>query len=132
MSVRLVLTDTDGPRHWIFSMKPGCDLHRQLDRKRWAAARRAVFRRAGEAPRYEQRGRLSARFQVDHRTPLHRGGDPYSLENLALLCSACHAENRRGEPVPGFDRMWQMGAARKNGFHIFRMRAALAPVNTQA
>lgn len=42
-------------------------------------------------------------MEVDHKTPLHRGGDLYDPANLQALCRSCHigktaAENRR-EPT---------------------------------
>ena len=74
--------------------------HRALDRRRWAAARRAALRRAGY--RSELSGR-AGRLEVDHIVPLHRGGDPYSLDNLRVLTRAEHVlktarENRRPDP----------------------------------
>ena len=45
--------------------------------------------------------------EVDHRTPVHLGGDPYQRANLQALCRSCHIaktrtenENERGRVDP--------------------------------
>lgn len=77
--------------------KRGSRHYAALDRRRWAAARRAALRRAGY--RSELSG-LAGKLEVDHVVPLHRGGDPYSLDNLQVLTRVEHirktaAENRK-------------------------------------
>ena len=43
-------------------------------------------------------------LEVDHVVPLHRGGDPYSLDNVQVLTRDEHirktaAENRKPDPA---------------------------------
>lgn len=38
---------------------------------------------------------------VDHITPLSRGGEPYALSNLQVLCQPHNSAKARGEGVPG-------------------------------
>ena len=80
---------------------PGSRHFARLDRRRWAAVRRAALRRAGY--RSELSGR-AGRLEVDHITPLHRGGDPYSLDNVQVLTRSEHIsktarENRKPDPA---------------------------------
>ena len=72
-----------------------------LDRKRWKLLRLRTFERDGW--RCVQCGR-AGRLECDHVTPLHRGGDPYSLDNLQSLCRPCHinktaSENTKPDPA---------------------------------
>ena len=74
--------------------------HAALNRHRWSAVRRAALRRAGY--RSELSGR-AGRLEVDHIVPLHRGGDPYSLDNVQVLTRDEHirktaAENCKPDP----------------------------------
>ena len=70
--------------------------HTRLDRQTWERARRAALVRDDyRCAACSKRGLL----EVDHRVPLKRGGDPYSLDNLQSLCRSCHfaktaSENR--------------------------------------
>ena len=73
---------------------PGSRYYAALDRKRWAAARRAALARAGY--RSEKSGKASA-LEIHHRVPLERGGDPYSLDNLMVLTRVEHIELHRAE-----------------------------------
>ena len=68
--------------------------HTALDRPRWARVRRAALQRAGY--RSELSGR-AGRLEVDHIVPLHRGGDPYELDNLQVLTRDEHIAKTRGE-----------------------------------
>ena len=81
--------------------RPGSRHFARLDRRRWAAVRRAALRRAGY--RSELSGR-AGRLEVDHIIPLHRGGDPYALDNVRVLTRSEHisktaAENRKPDPA---------------------------------
>ena len=77
----------------------GSRYYAKLDRRRWAAARRAALRRAGY--RSELSG-LRGRLEVHHRARLEDGGDPYSLDNLMVLTRAEHIEQHRGDrETPG-------------------------------
>ena len=82
--------------------------HRQLDQRRWALARRAVFDRDGY--RCTMCGR-AGRLECDHLIPLHvdPGQDPYDIEGLRTLCRICHVQvtaeqNRR--PLSDAEREW--------------------------
>ena len=77
--------------------------HGRLHARRWAAVRRAVFKRDGF--RCVECGK-AGRLEVDHIVPMQRepGQDPYDPNGLQTLCRSCHvaktaAENRR-EPTP--------------------------------
>lgn len=78
----------------------GSRRHRALNRRRLAQVRKLALARAGY--RSELSGRVG-KLEVDHVVPLHRGGDPYSLDNLQVLTRDEHirktaAENRRPDP----------------------------------
>ena len=65
--------------------------------RRWARVRRLVLDAAGW--RCKSCGR-AGRLEVDHLTPISRGGDPFAIDNLQALCRCCHvaktiAENRK-------------------------------------
>lgn len=34
---------------------------------------------------------------MSHVTPIHKGGDPWALDNLQSLCGDCHATKTAGE-----------------------------------
>ena len=67
--------------------------HLRLDNRRWQAARRTCLERDGW--RCRECGRYGN--EIDHVTPLHRGGLPYALSNLQCLCTECHVEKTRQE-----------------------------------
>ena len=74
-------------------------LHSNLNSRRWAAVRRAVFERDGF--RCCECGR-AGRLECDHINPLEReaGQDPFDPTGLQTLCRDCHIaktarENRR-------------------------------------
>ena len=83
--------------------------HARLDWRRWAAARRATFRRDGYRC---VRCRKAARLEADHVVPLEVDPDqaPYDLDGLQTLCRGCHIEKtaaeNRGEMIPG-RKEWQ-------------------------
>ena len=67
-----------------------------INQKRWAAVRRAVFSRDDNC--CQSCGLVADRPEVDHITPLHKGGDKYAMDNLQLLCGfPCHQEKTRRE-----------------------------------
>ena len=70
--------------------------HSALDRRKWAAARRAALRRSGY--RSELSGK-AGRLEVHHRVRLEDGGDPYSLNNLQILTRGEHIELHRKEAL---------------------------------
>ena len=68
--------------------------HRVLDGRRWARVRKLALHRAGY--RSELSGR-AGRLEVDHIVPLHRGGDPYALDNVQVLTRDEHIAKTRAE-----------------------------------
>lgn len=83
---------------------PGSQHYQALDRRRWAAARRAALARAGY--RSELSGKASA-LEVHHKVPLERGGDPYSLDNLQVLTREEHIEFHRAERSDPAREAWR-------------------------
>ena len=76
---------------------PGSRFYAKLDRKRWAAARRAALARSGH--RSERSGKASA-LEVHHKVPLEAGGAPFDLDNLEVLTREEHiAEHRKPDPA---------------------------------
>jgi 5-methylcytosine-specific restriction enzyme A len=53
---------------------------------KWLNTRRRVL---ADNPICEDCGKELA-TEVDHRTPLSEGGDPYALDNLSPKCGPCH------------------------------------------
>ena len=70
--------------------------HSHLHPGRWAAVRRAVFKR--DNFRCVECGR-AGRLECDHISPLQRepGQDPYDLNGLQTLCRNCHIQKTRRE-----------------------------------
>ena len=71
-------------------------LHPNLNARRWAAIRRAVFERDGY--RCVECGRAGC-LECDHVTPMQRepGQDVYDPNGLQTLCRNCHIEKTRRE-----------------------------------
>lgn len=42
-------------------------------------------------------GKKQERYDVDHITPISKGGDLFNIENLQTLCKQCHREKSRSE-----------------------------------
>ena len=55
--------------------------------KRWKLTRRKVMERDGY--RCQNCGR-AGRLECDHKVPLFKGGAPYDMDNLQMLCRKCH------------------------------------------
>ena len=78
--------------------------HVRLNGRRWAAARRATFRRDGY--RCRTCGR-AGRLEADHIVPLDQDPDqdPYDIDGFQTLCRSHHIEKtaaeNRGEMMPG-------------------------------
>ena len=47
--------------------------------------------------------------EVDHKTPINKGGDPWDWDNLASACKPCHSAKTRHIDVLGKDRVPQRG-----------------------
>ena len=75
--------------------------------RRWARVSRQILERAGW--RCRKCGR-AGRLEVDHTWPLERGGEPWELGNLQVLCRGCHlaktAKENRRELTPA-ELRWQ-------------------------
>ena len=83
--------------------------HTHLNARRWAAVRRAVFKR--DNFRCVECGK-AGRLEADHITPMQRepGQNLYDINGLQTLCRSCHVEktrqeNRR-EPTPA-EQAWR-------------------------
>ena len=80
---------------------------------RWREVRAVVLERDG----YRCRGCGAAgRLEVDHVTPLDRGGAAFDENNLQALCRACHigktlAESEQRRLVPPAVVAWREFAA---------------------
>ena len=91
--------------------------HVRLNRRRWAAVRRFVFKRDGY--RCVMCGR-AGRLEADHINPMERepGQDPYNPNGLQTMCRGCHvaktaAENRRA--LTPAELAWQEFVAELRG-----------------
>ena len=71
---------------------------RSLKGSRWDRVRRAAFERDGW--RCVECGR-PGRLEAHHIQPLHKGGAPFDLANLATLCRRCHIETHRRKLTAG-------------------------------
>ena len=67
--------------------------HAKLNARRWSALRRRVLDSANW--KCSQCGLYGN--EVDHRQPLHRGGDAWGTSNLQVLCRRHHIEKTRRE-----------------------------------
>ena len=63
-------------------------------KRAWRRMRLQILERDGY--RCRQCGR-SGRLEVDHITPIRRGGDEYNPDNLQAICRGCHIEKTRTE-----------------------------------
>ena len=61
---------------------------------RWRRLRLQVFEAAGYRCR---KCGGAGRLECDHIRPLHRGGDPWAMDNLQALCRGCHIAKTRAE-----------------------------------
>lgn len=83
---------------------------RPYDKQRWRRLRKVKLTR-DPLCEYCPPGKITAATEVDHRTPISAGGDPWSWENLASSCHECHSKktyhvDQRGRdhvPVQGVD-----------------------------
>ena len=67
---------------------------RTAERRRWERLRLEILARDGY--RCRTCGR-AGRLEVDHVTPISKGGDPWNPANLQSLCRGCHLDKTRGE-----------------------------------
>ena len=45
----------------------------------------------------EKKGRITLATDVDHITPISKGGDKEDFDNMQALCKSCHAKKSRTE-----------------------------------
>ena len=67
---------------------------RTAERRRWEQLRLEILHRDGY--RCRTCGR-AGRLEVDHITPISKGGDPWNPANLQSLCRGCHLDKTRRE-----------------------------------
>ena len=73
-----------------------------LNHHLWQTARRRAIKRADwRCERCTAPGRL----EVHHIEPLHKGGEPFDMTNLQVLCRNCHIEVEHGEQSAAY-REW--------------------------
>ena len=95
--------------------------HARLDWRRWAAARRACFRRDGYRC---VRCRKAGRSEADHVIPLEvdPDQDPYNVDGLQTLCRGCHIEKTAAENrdpmIPGRQEWLDMVAQLLQNDHV--------------
>jgi 5-methylcytosine-specific restriction protein A len=82
--------------------------------QRWQRLRLSKLR-ATPLCEYCTPGREQPASQVDHKTPVKEGGDPWAWDNLASCCASCHSRKtasedgafgnakRKGRPLKGCD-----------------------------
>ena len=74
--------------------------HRALSGARWRKVRLAALRRD------DWKCQLCRGYgnEADHIQPLHRGGEPYSLSNIRILCRGCHIKISRRPRDPAWSK----------------------------
>ena len=90
----------------------------KLNTARWGHLRRFILERDGY--RCQCRGcplhpreacGKAGRLEIDHVKPLHRGGAPWTLDNLQALCRGCHivktSSERKAPPVDPERQAWR-------------------------
>jgi 5-methylcytosine-specific restriction endonuclease McrA len=60
-------------------------------------------------------GSATAATQVDHRTPIADGGDPWAWDQLVSTCGPCHSRKTRYLDVLGKDRVPVKGVDPETG-----------------
>ncbi|MDE2667223.1 MAG: HNH endonuclease signature motif containing protein [Acidobacteriota bacterium] len=82
--------------------RAGSRFYASIRGRRWDRVRRRELKRTGY--RCERCGK-AGRLEVHHKRPLHRGGDAYAADNLAVLCRRCHIEAHR-RPLSDEAQRW--------------------------
>lgn len=72
--------------------------HINMNCARWFRIRADVLFRAHWS--CERCGQQHGRLEVHHIRPLWKGGAPYDMDNLELLCQNCHIEHHGGRRTP--------------------------------
>ena len=81
----------------------GSQFYRKIQGRRWDRVRRRVLDRDGW--RCGKCG-LAGALEVHHVRPLHKGGDAWAADNLAVLCRGCHiAAHKR--PLTPAEAAWR-------------------------
>ena len=76
---------------------------KSINRRRWAAVRRATLDRDGW--RCQRCGRPGV-LEVHHVRALEDGGAPYDPENLETICKCCHIALHERDPERARRRAW--------------------------
>lgn len=90
----------------IVAVGAWCDAHKPPEKPRastrriynrsWEKIRAATLARSPLCVHCEREGRVTAATEVDHITPLSKGGT-HASANLQTLCKSCHSRKTRGE-----------------------------------
>ena len=81
--------------------------------RQWLYTRREAIKAAGFCCR--ECGRADGlRLHVHHKRALHRGGAPFALKNLNVLCRACHAAKHVKRQREGPKPAWALLVAESN------------------
>jgi len=71
-----------------------------LTRKRWDEGVKNGYKwMAGKVSYHSIGDNTGDQWQVDHIIPLHRGGDGIGLNNIQVVCKACHQRKTTSERV---------------------------------
>ena len=87
------------------------------DKQRWRRLRRKKLS-ADPLCEYCPPGRVTPATQVDHIVPISKGGDPWSMDNLASSCHECHSLKTYHVDVRGKDRVPVRGVDPATGLPI--------------
>jgi 5-methylcytosine-specific restriction endonuclease McrA len=90
--------------------------------KAWQFARRQALYRDGEVCQAcGRRPPEVRRLVVDHKLAVERGGHPYALDNLQVLCSGCNHSKGRMTPEEWAAKLARMGGrpgGRRSGSRV--------------
>lgn len=65
---------------------------RILTSSNWQKARKAVRARDGDRCQLDEDGTCYGRLEVHHLVPVREGGEPFDLDNLAVVCRGHHQQ----------------------------------------
>lgn len=95
------------PRHQAQDRRPGYAKDKRFyDSVQWKRVRDAKMRRDPLCQYCLYTGRVTEGREVDHYTPLERGGHATHSDNLVTACHSCHSRKTRsdehGQPPPPY------------------------------
>ena len=79
-------------------------MSRPYDKQRWRRLRRKKLA-INPICEYCPVGKITQATQVDHIIPISKGGDAWSLENMASACQECHSKKTYHVDVMGKDHI---------------------------